>query len=379
MFSIVLNIIGTLLHLYVAARLATLPAIGSRIAPRAWWSGVLFIWLVYIAGVHIGDEALDWRWWPGQFALTWLGIVVVMALPLLAVDIVTGFGAWWRAAVPALRGGAALAGLLLAAFALFQGMRAPVVVEHEVVLRNLPGALDGTVIVALSDIHLGAQRRSQWLGQRVQQINALQPAAVLMLGDLVENDPVRDARLAPTLRALEAPLGVWAVTGNHEFYGDVDATVREFQEGGVRWLRDRQVELAPGLMLAGIDDIGAAMRRGDKLTTGLARTLAVPAAAVAGTGTGTRAATILMAHIPATGVVDAAGALGVDLMLSGHTHGGQIWPFSYAVQRRFPRFVGAHDIGGMILYVTRGAGSWGPRMRLWQPGEIIKLTLRAPS
>ena len=382
MFSIVLNIIGTLLHLYVAARLISLTPVRSRIAPRAWWIGAFVIWLVYFAGVRIGDDALDWRWWPGQFALTWLGILFVMALPLLASDILTGFGFWWRGQVQKLRGGAALAGLLLTAFALFQGMRAPLIVEQDVVLDDLPAALDGTVIVAVSDIHLGAQRRSEWLAGRVQQINALQPAAVLLLGDLVENDPIGDAQLAPTLRVLEAPLGVWAVTGNHEFYGDADTTVAEFQEGGVRWLRDRQVELAPGLMLAGIEDVGAAMRRGGDLTGGLARTLPAPAAAGAGANAGTdvgnRAATILMSHIPAAGVIDAAQARGVDLMLSGHTHGGQIWPFSYAVQSRFPKFVGAHDIEGMTLYVTRGAGSWGPRMRLWQPGEIIKLTLRAP-
>ena len=368
MFSIVLNIIGTLLHLYVAARLYSLTAIRTRVAPRAWWIGAFVIWLVYFAGVRIGDDALDWRWWPGQFALTWLGILFVMTLPLLATDILTGFGFWWRAHAQKLRAGAAVGGLLLAAFALFQGMRAPVVVEQEVVLKDLPKALDGTVIVAVSDIHLGAQRRSEWLARRVQQINALQPAAVLMLGDQVENDPVGEPQLAPTLRGLRAPLGVWAVTGNHEFYGDAETTVREFEQGGVRWLRDRKVELAPGLVLAGIEDIGAAMRRGDSLTDGLARTLPGP----------TDSATILMSHIPAAAVIDAAQARGVDLMLSGHTHGGQIWPFSYAVQSRFAKFVGAHDVGGMTLYITRGAGSWGPRMRLWQPGEMIKLTLRAP-
>ena len=368
MFSIVLNIIGTLLHLYVAARLYSLDAIRSRIPRAAWWTGALLIWIVYFAGVRIGDEALDWRWWPGQFALTWLGILFVMALCLLAADVLTGFGFWWRAHAQKVRGAGAVAGVLLAAFAMFQGMRAPVIVDQEVVLKDLPQALDGTVIVAVSDIHLGAQRRSEWLAQRVAQINALQPAAVLMLGDQVEDNPVGEPQLAPTLRGLRAPLGVWAVTGNHEFYGDAETTVREFEEGGVRWLRDRQVELAPGLVLAGIEDVGSRMRSEGEYASGLARTL--PAA----TGT----ATILMSHIPAAQIIDEAQARGVDLMLSGHTHGGQIWPFSYLVEHRFPKYVGAYDIEGMTLYITRGAGSWGPRMRLWQPGEIIKLTLRAP-
>jgi predicted MPP superfamily phosphohydrolase len=373
MFSIVLNIVGTLFHLYVAARLYSLDAVRTRVSRRAWWIGALLIWLIYFAGVRVGDAALDWRWWPGQFALTWLGITFVMSLCLLATDLAGGFGFWWRAHTQKLRATGALAGVLLAAFALFQGMRAPVIVDQEVVLRDLPTALDGTVLVAVSDIHLGAQRRSEWLAARVQQINALRPSAVLLLGDQVEDNPVGrplpgEPQLAPTLRGLRAPWGVWAVTGNHEFYGDAETTVREFEEGGVRWLRDRQVELAPGLVLAGIEDIGRRMRNERGYTDGLARTL--PAAG--------GAATILMSHIPAAGIIEEARKRGVDLMLSGHTHGGQIWPFSYAVQQRFARYAGAYEVDGMLLYVTRGAGSWGPRMRLWQPGEIIRLTLRAP-
>jgi predicted MPP superfamily phosphohydrolase len=367
MFSIVLNIVGTLFHLYVAARLYSLDAVRTRVSRRAWWIGALVIWLVYFTGVRIGDEALDWRWWPGQFALTWLGITFVMSLCLLAADLASGFGFWWRAHTQKLRAAGAVAGVLLAAFALFQGMRAPVIVDQEVVMQDLPKALDGTVLVAVSDIHLGAQRRSEWLAARVKQINALQPAAVLLLGDQVEDNPVGEPQLATTLRGLRPPWGVWAVTGNHEFYGDAETTVREFEEGGVRWLRDRQVQLAPGLVLAGIEDIGRRMRNERDYADGLART--IPAA--------TGVATILMSHIPAAGIIEEARARGVDLMLSGHTHGGQIWPFNYAVQRRFAKYAGAYEVGGMLLYVTRGAGSWGPRMRLWQPGEIIRLTLRA--
>ncbi len=367
MFSIVLNIVGTLFHLYVAARLYSLDAVRTRIPRRVWWVGALLVWLLYFAGVRIGDEAIDWRWWPGQFALTWLGITFVMSLCLLAADLAGGFGFWWKAHTQKLRAIGAAAGVLLAAFALFQGMRAPAIVEHEVVMRELPQALDGSVIVAVSDIHLGAQRRSEWLAARVEQINALKPAAVLLLGDQVEDNPIGEPQLAPTLRRLRASWGVWAVTGNHEFYGDAETTVAEFEEGGVRWLRDRQVELAPGLVLAGIEDIGRRMRNGDGYTEGLARTIPAP----------TARATILMSHIPAAAIIEEARARGVDLMLSGHTHGGQIWPFSYAVQQRFAKYAGAYDVNGMLLYVTRGAGSWGPRMRLWRPGEIVRLTLRA--
>ncbi|MGJ9416565.1 metallophosphoesterase [Massilia sp. CMS3.1] len=368
MFSIVLNVIGSLFHFYVAHRLYRLDPVRTRVPATAWWVGAVLLWLVYLAGVHLGDEAIDWRWWPGQFALTWLGVMFVMTLCLLAADIATGFGFWWRARAQRVLGIAAVAGVVLAGFAIFQGVRAPVVVEQEVVMPNLPAALDGIVVVMVTDLHLGAQRRADWMEDRVAQINALNPAAVLMVGDQVEDNPLGEPRLATALRGLKAPRGVWAVTGNHEFYGDVETTVREFEDGGVRWLRDRKVELAPGLVLAGIEDVGSRMRAGGTITADLDALL--PAS--------TNMATILLSHIPAAPVIDMAAARGVGLMLSGHTHGGQIWPFSYLVQHRFPQLVGQHQVDQMALVISRGAGSWGPRMRLWQPGEIVKITLRAP-
>jgi predicted MPP superfamily phosphohydrolase len=228
--------------------------------------------------------------------------------------------------------------------------------------------------VMVSDLHLGTQRGADWMAARVAQINALQPAAVLMVGDQVDRDPLGDPRLAGVLRGLKAPRGVWAVTGNHEFYGDAETTVAEFAEGGVRWLRNRRVELAPGLVLAGIEDVGRAMHGGGdspgNITGDLAQLLPASPASPA-------QATILLSHIPAGPLIDMAAARGVGLMLSGHTHGGQIWPFSYLVRQRFPQLVGQHAIGGMNLIISRGAGSWGPRMRLWQPGEIVRITLRA--
>ncbi|MBQ5947720.1 metallophosphoesterase [Massilia sp. ST3] len=368
MFNIVLNIAGSLMHLYVAARLYRIDAIRSRIRPRGWALGALLLWLVYLGGVHLGDEALDWRWWPGQFAMTWLGILFLMSSCLLLADLATGFGFWWRPHKRKLTAGAALAGILVSAFAIYQGVRTPLVVEHEVVLRGLPPALDGTVLVALSDIHLGAQRRADWMEKVVARINEVNPAAVLLLGDQVESDPPSDPHLAGVLRAIRAPRGVWAVTGNHEYYGNAAATIAEFSDGGVHWLRDQRVELLPGLTLAGIDDIGSRLRSGGTVLSGLERLYPAPA----------QGATILMAHIPAAPVIERAAARGIGLMLSGHTHGGQIWPFNYLVAQRFPYVDGAHSAGDLQVIVTRGAGGWGPRMRLWKPGEMLKLTLRAP-
>jgi predicted MPP superfamily phosphohydrolase len=370
MFSIVLNIIGTLFHFYVAQRVSRTGLVPSRVRPAAWWLGVVLLWLVYLAGVHIGNATSGWRWVLGQFSLNWLGILFVMSLCLLVADIATGFGLWWRNRAAQVRGAAAIAGVALSAFAVYQSVRAPVVVAYDVAMKNLSPELDGMTLVMVSDLHLGTQRGADWMAARVAQINALQPAAVLMVGDQVDRDPLGDPRLAGVLRGLKAPRGVWAVTGNHEFYGDAETTVAEFAEGGVRWLRNRRVELAPGLVLAGIEDVGRAMHGGGDITTDLAQLLPASPASPA-------QATILLSHIPAGPLIDMAAARGVGLMLSGHTHGGQIWPFSYLVRQRFPQLVGQHAIGGMNLIISRGAGSWGPRMRLWQPGEIVRITLRA--
>lgn len=369
MFSIVLNLVGTLFHFYVAHRLFRIDAVRARVPAKARWPGAVLVWIVYLAGVHLGADALDWRWWPEQFALNWLGLMLMMTMCLLVADLATGFGLWWRAHVSGLLGIAAVAGLLLGGFAVWQAVRAPVVVDYEIAMKMLPAALDGTVLVMATDLHLGPQRGAEWMAKRVAQINALQPAAVVMVGDQVDNKPLGDPRLAGVLRGLKAPRGVWAVTGNHEFYGDAETTVAEFAAGGVRWLRDERVELAPGLVLAGIEDVGSRMRGGGEITSGLARVLPVSPDQT----------TILLAHIPARPLIDMAAARGVGLMLSGHTHGGQIWPFSYLVQRRFPELVGQHAIKEMELVISRGAGGWGPRMRLWQPGEIVRITLRSTS
>lgn len=367
MFSIILNLVGALMHLYVAHRLYALGAVRSLVPARAWWVGVVALLAFYLWGVQLGDAALDWRWWPGQFAMTWLGILFCMTQYVLVADIVTGFGFWLKTWAPRILATGVLAGVAVSTFAIFQALRAPAIVEHELTLPGLPETLDGTVLVAISDTHLGAQRRAEWLGGRVDQINALKPDAVVMLGDQVEDEPINDALLAPVLKRLHPPLGVWAVTGNHEYYGDAGGTIDEFAAGGVRWLRDETVEIAPGLHLAGLDDIGRAMRGGGDILAGLERSL--PARL--------DGATILLAHIPAPGLIDRAAQKKIDLMLSGHTHGGQVWPFTYLVKRQFPHLAGWHRVGDMQLVISRGAGGWGPRMRLWQPGEILKLTLRA--
>jgi hypothetical protein len=289
--------------------------------------------------------------------------VCLIAATMLAADVLTAFGLLLPRLAPTMRGWALVVGVGLATVALVQGMRPPVVAEHQVRLAGLPAEADGTVIVALSDLHLGPTLGASWMAARVAQVRALRPDLVVLVGDILEGHPEPSAELLATIRSLDAPLGVWAVTGNHEFHGGRDQVPGRLDAAGLRVLHDEWVEVRPGLILAGIDDLSS--RRNHRLhTDAMARALSghPPGAAV------------LLSHTPWQ--VPQAAAAGAGLMLSGHTHGGQIWPFGYLVRRIYPYLGGRYQVGSMTLIVSRGTGTWGPRMRLWRPGEILRITLR---
>ncbi|NQU16227.1 MAG: metallophosphoesterase, partial [Desulfobacteraceae bacterium] len=243
-----------------------------------------------------------------------------------------------------------------------QGLRPPVVEKYEVRLAGFPAAMDGTVLVTLSDMHLGSQIGERWLTARIAQVKALRPDLVVLLGDIFEGHGPPEDQLIVTLKQLTAPLGIWAVPGNHEFHGGGDMSL--FEEVSFKLLRNSWAEVRPGLVLAGVDDLTARRRNGqggDPIAQAL---VSRPPGA-----------TILLSHTPWQ--AERAAKAGVGLMLSGHTHGGQIWPFDYLVRSRYPLLEGRYEVGGMTVIVCRGTGTWGPRMRLWRSSEILRLTLRA--
>jgi predicted MPP superfamily phosphohydrolase len=240
-----------------------------------------------------------------------------------------------------------------------------VVQEYEVQLAGLPAQRDGLVMIAISDLHLGALVGRGWLERVVHRVNALRPDLVVLVGDILEGDDdrVRD-EIVPTLAKLRAPLGVWGVTGNHEFYSGRQPSVALMELAGCAVLRDSWVEVAPGLVLAGVDDLTG---RGqfDTKDAPVQKALANRPAGAA----------ILLSHSP--WLAETAAAAGAGLMLSGHTHNGQIWPFNYLVRLRYPLLGGRYEVSGMPVIVCRGTGTWGPRMRLWRPGEILRITFHA--
>ena len=362
MFGTILISLCTLMHIYIFWRAASVPFIKRHVPRKILIGAGVILWAIFLLGIVIGHgqtgvlaETLEF------FGMSWLGILLLIFTSLFAVDIVTLFGFLMPRVSLRLRGWALFVGVGLSMIALFQGLRPPVVEKYEVKLAGLPAAMDGTVLAAMSDMHLGSLLGERWLTARLVQVKAQQPDIVVLLGDIFEGHGRPQKQLMAKFRQLTAPLGVWAVPGNHEFHGRDN--MRLFGEMGFKLLRNRWAEPRPGLILAGVDDLTFRHRRGMEGDP-VSQTLA-------GRPPG---ATILLSHTPWE--TEKAASAGVGLMLCGHTHGGQIWPFNYLVQIFYPMLEGRYKVDGMSVIVCRGTGTWGPRMRLWRPSEILHVTLR---
>jgi hypothetical protein len=362
-FGSVLLFIVTVLHGYVFGRAATVPLVKNHV-PRYLLIGTcIALWTIFIISRTIGhggtgtlSTALD------LFGMTWMGVLFLTSIPLLATDIITGFGFIFSKQARTLRGCALIIGGVLCIIALIQGHRPPVVQDYEVRLSGLPSEMDGRVLVAMSDLHLGSLLGQAWLEARVEQVQALRPDMVVLLGDIFEGHGRPRSEFLQTLSRITAPLGVWAVSGNHEFHSGSGGAMALVQVAGLHVLHNCWTEVYPGVVLAGVDDLTTWYREGrDGDPVSQALTARPPGAA------------ILLSHTPWK--ADEAARMGVGLMLCGHTHGGQIWPFGYLIRLRYPLLAGRYDINGMTVIVSRGTGTWGPRMRLWHPGEILRITL----
>ena len=368
MFFAVFLSIWSLLHTYVGWRLSGVPWIAVHSSSRSRALVLVLLALLYpvsrllaARGVNAIAEPLEY------IGALWVGVAFLLFAALLAADVVTLGGWLWPRFAPILRGWAALAALVLAVLAMVQGSHPPVVREHEIALPGLPAERDGLTLVVLSDLHLGALIGERWLAARIAQVDALRPDAIVIAGDLVDFDLDGALSLQATLHRLHAPSGVWAALGNHDAYAGAERVVRFAEGASVKVLRNRATEIVPGLQLAGVDDPAQIHFSGT--ATAPDRNLSL---ALAGPHTG---ATVLIAHTPDSHLAEAAARAGVGLMLSGHTHGGQIWPFGHLVNLLHPLFAGRYEVGGMTVLVGRGAGTWGPRMRLWHRGEILRVRL----
>ncbi len=365
-FGSVLTSLVTLLHVYVVVRAGTLPYF-RRGLPRKIVIGLgVGLWLLFFLGRAYGGNEGALSVALEVVGMHWMASVFLMAVGVFVADLACGFGFFFRGASTRIR----LAGLGVGAgmvlLAHIQGLRPPAVVHYDVPIAGLAEELDGMTIGMMSDMHAGEMLiGSRWLKARVEQLQELEPDSIVLVGDLFERgcDP---EEMALVLARLSAPLGVWAVRGNHDSLrpNRQDVTGEILAGAGVRLLSNEWSEMQAGVVIAGIDDLTSSRRRPGEGEANVEL-------ALANRGAG---ATVFLSHTP--WMTDLAAAAGVDLMLSGHTHNGQIWPFNFLVGTRYPYVGGHYQIDGMSLIVTRGTGTWGPRMRLWLPGEIslIRLT-----
>jgi len=311
--------------------------------PASLWMGFAFLILIQL----LASDALLWA----------LGSSALAAADPGAQASTAGYRAALVVGVALLAGGAALRG----------GLQPPQLKRVEIRLARWPRALDGFRIAQISDVHIGPLLGRVFAAHLVERVNALDADLVAVTGDLVDGG-VRQLRdeVAP-LSGLVGRHGVFFVTGNHDHYSGAAAWAGRAGELGMCVLRNERVEIrdAGGVFdLVGVDD-----HRGDILGREGREDLD---AALAGRDIARPA--VLLAHDPST--FKRASGLGIDLQISGHTHGGQIWPFRWFVRLATPFVAGRYSLGSAELYVSRGTGFWGPPMRLFAPAEITEITLR---
>jgi predicted MPP superfamily phosphohydrolase len=376
------SIISAGIHLYLWLRI-----VRPAHLPRRWHVAatvaLVVLWLsipitttsrMYAPGL---SSSLGW------IALPWMAVAGLTFVALVAFDLahlVTRVGRRAVAPVAArtvsrrqfltrVTGGAALAvGSGSVASGMLEARGQHEVVDVEVTLAKLPRALDGFSIVQLSDLHTGMTIDRAFVQRVVDHANRLSPDLIALTGDLVDGkvDDLRDD-VAP-LAQLRSRHGVFAITGNHEYYSGADPWIAEITRLGARYLRNQRVTIGDGAAsfdLAGVDDHSASgwPGHGEDLTAALA-------------GRDPARALVLLAHQPRQ--VRRAARHGVDLQLSGHTHGGQIWPWHYIVRmQQGGLLAGRYQIDGTQLYVSRGCGYWGPPVRVLAPLEITRVILRA--
>jgi predicted MPP superfamily phosphohydrolase len=338
-----------LLHLYIGTRL--LPSMGIGIAGMLL--GALLLALSSVL-VRIGMVAPSLRRSRWSGSLSWAGLLAMgLFSSLFVLTVLRDLGllvlSLAGAGAPAVTRDSAMAvplvALLVTMIGFVNARRVARVVRVEVPIAGLPAALDGYSIAQISDIHVGPTIKGPYLEAIVSRVNALKPDAIAVTGDLVDGSVQRLAAHTAPLARLAAPDGAFFVTGNHEYYSGADQWIAEVRRLGLRVLLNEHVIRQRGgasLMIAGVTDFSAALFN------------------------------------PAHKSDPHQAAAGFDLQLSGHTHGGQFFPWNLFVPLQQPFVAGLNRVRSLWVYTSRGTGYWGPPKRFGAPSEITLVRLVAP-
>jgi len=340
---------------------------------------VILYWLVALS--FIGSRSLenflhskltDVLTWIGSF---WIAVLLYLFLAVLVLDAlraVNHFLPFFPAVVTEnyARAKYVTAGVVAGAVALtllcgFINARITRVNELELSINKQAGGLKNLDIVVASDTHLGAIVGSSWLASIVDRINALSPDIVLLPGDVMDGEtgPATRKNLGEELNRIQARYGVFAVMGNHEYIGNGEVTSRYLAEHNITVLRDQNVKIGDYFSIIGREDRSMGRRAGQAR-----KDLKVLADEV-----DKRLPVILLDHQPFD--LHEAAENGVDLQLSGHTHYGQLWPFNYIVNAIYELAWGYKRIGDTHYYVSSGASTWGPPVRIGSRPEIVRIRL----
>jgi predicted MPP superfamily phosphohydrolase len=360
-----------LLHAYVGMRilpdLQVVPAI--RLLGASW---LLASFVLIPAGLL--SHAIKRQ--PLSDRVTWAGMLAMGMFSSLLVltflrDVVLLLAAMLNAQTPELLAGSAIAVPVLTAvvtlIGFFNARRVAGVVDVEVPIAGLPDALNGFTIVQISDIHVGPTIKHGYLDAIVNSVNALNADVIAITGDLVDGSVMHLAPHTAPLARLTARHGAYFVTGNHEYYSNAPAWIVELRRLGLTVLLNEHVVLThqnSSVLVAGVTDYAAhhfdESHRSD------------PHAALAGAPAHV-AVKVLLAHQPRSAA--AAADAGFDLQLSGHTHGGQFFPWNFFVPLQQPYVAGLNRLSKLWVYTSRGTGYWGPPKRFGAPSEITRLRL----
>ena len=363
MFAIWLS---ALLHLFIGWRIVPdLPNAASATAfALLLLASAILIPLGFFGRRSRNREIADRTTWAGMLALGLFSTLLVLTVLRELVLLVA-----WPLQVDALPQWSAIAVVVATAAIVGIGFvnarRTARVREVEIALPHLPPPLHGFTIAQISDIHVGPTIKRPYMQAIVDAVNTLNADAVAVTGDLVDGR-VRDlAEHVAPLAGLRSRHGTYFVTGNHEYYSGADDWIAELRRLGVRVLNNEHVVLrhdGAALVLAGVTDTSAhhfdPAQRSD------------PARAIAGAPPSAQPR-VLLAHQPRS--AEAAAQAGFDVQLSGHTHGGQFWPWNHAVQWQQPYTAGLHRLRQLWVYTSRGTGYWGPPLRFGAPSEITRV------
>ena len=257
---------------------------------------------------------------------------------------------------------------LLGGIGLFQARRKATIITQNITITNLPIDFQGLTIAQISDLHIGPTIKADYARTVVEQVNALKPDLIFFTGDMVDGSVERLSEDVEPLRDLKSKYGTYFVTGNHEYYSGAEQWVTKVGELGMIHLHNEHRILKKGnasLAIAGVTDLMAYDSIKSHKTD--------PHKAMGGIPDGMPS--IMLAHQP--GTAELTNGLGIDLLVCGHTHGGQFMPFNLAVAKAHKYYAGLYRHGNMQVYVNRGTGYWGPPLRLGIPPEITYFTLQS--